>query len=147
MIIREYRPEDFREVEKLWKETGIYNVERGDTAEIILRCNRAGGRFLVMEDPDSVRIAGTSWMTWDGRRIFLHHFAILPEYQGQGFGRTLALRSLEFAREKDCPVKLEVHRENTPAVSLYRSLGFEVFKDYEIYMNLDPVRQAGKADP
>ena len=138
MIVREYRPEDFGEVEKLWKETGIYTVERGDTAEIILRCNGTGGRFLIMEDPDSGRIAGTSWMTWDGRRIFLHHFAILPEYQGHGHGRILALRSLEFAREKNCPVKLEVHRENTPAVNLYRSLGFEVFTDYEIYMKLGP---------
>lgn len=138
MYIRDYTPSDFPQIERLWKETGIYTMERGDTPSIILRCNEAGGKFLVMEDPENGHVTGTSWMTWDGRRVFLHHFAISPELQGKGFGRTLANRSLEFAKQKGCPMKLEVHRENTPAVSLYRSLGFEVFEDYEIFMILDP---------
>jgi ribosomal protein S18 acetylase RimI-like enzyme len=138
MVIRDYRPDDYQQVEKLWKETGIYTVERGDTAGIIQRCNHFGGKFLVMEDPATGSVAGTSWMTWDGRRVFLHHFAIRPSLQGQGHGRSLAIRSLEFARQRGCPVKLEVHRKNTPAVNLYRSLGFEVFEDYDVYMKLDP---------
>ena len=138
MVIRDYRPADFPSVEELWKETGIYTMERGDTPGIILRSNAAGGKFLVMEDPATGLLAGTSWMTWDGRRVFLHHFAIRTSLQGKGLGRALALRSLEFAKQKNCPVKLEVHRDNTPAVNLYRDLGFEVFEDYEVYMKLDP---------
>jgi ribosomal protein S18 acetylase RimI-like enzyme len=138
MVIRDYRPDDYPQVEELWKETGIYTVERGDTADIIERCNLKGGKFLILEDPSSGSIAGTSWMTWDGRRVFLHHFAIRPAFQGQGHGHLLAVRSLEFAKQKDCPVKLEVHQENTPAVNLYRSLGFKVFEDYDVYMKLDP---------
>ena len=85
MIIRDYRPSDFPQVEKLWKETGIYIFERGDTAEIIKQCNDLGGQFLVMEAPDNSLVFGSSWMTFDGRRIHLHHFAILPSYQGLGF--------------------------------------------------------------
>jgi ribosomal protein S18 acetylase RimI-like enzyme len=102
MHIREYRDKDFSKVEQLWKETGIYTLERGDTAGIIRKCNEQGGKFLVMEDPASGTIVGTSWMTWDGRRIFLHHFSIDPTLQGRGLGRRLALKSLEFAREKAC---------------------------------------------
>ncbi len=138
MIIRDYEHTDFDEVEGLWKETGIYHVERGDTREIIERCNRLGGRFLVMEDEATGRVAGTSWMSWDGRRIHLHHFAIRPSLQGKGLGRRLALESLRFARQRGCPVKLEVHRENIPAIRLYRRLGFEPFEDYDVYMILDP---------
>jgi ribosomal protein S18 acetylase RimI-like enzyme len=138
MTIRDYRPEDFPEIVELWHQTGIYTAERGDTADLILQCNRQGGRFLVMEDPTSGHPAGTSWMTWDGRRLFLHHFAIRPDLQGQGLGRELAVRSLEFARTKGCPVKLEVHRENHAAVRLYESLGFESFGDYDVMMNLNP---------
>jgi ribosomal protein S18 acetylase RimI-like enzyme len=138
MVIRDYHPDDFPQVEKIWQDTGIYKVERGDTAERILQCNRHGGRFLIMEDPETGQLAGTSWMTWDGRRVFLHHFCIRPSEQGKGHGRTLAIRSLEFAREKGCPMKLEVHRENKAAVNLYRSLGFEIFKDYHVYMILNP---------
>ena len=138
MTIRDYTPNDFPHVEKLWKETGIYTAERGDTSEIILHCNLAGGKFLVMEDPVTGKIEGTYWMTCDGRRLFLHHFAINPTFQGKGHGRALAHSSLDFAREKNFIMKLEVHQQSTPAVNLYRSLGFEVFEDYHIYMNLDP---------
>ena len=138
MWIRDYRPEDFPLVETLWKETGIYTAERGDTAEIIIRCNQSGGKFLVLEEKSSGILVGTSWITWDGRRLFLHHFAIRPDQQGQGLGRLLALKSLEFAREKNAPMKLEVHQSNHIAVDLYRSLGFTVFEDYDIFMILDP---------
>ena len=138
MVFRDYHPGDFPQVETLWKETGIYSAERGDTAAIIERCNQNGGKFLVMVDPAFNQIIGTSWMTWDGRRLFLHHFAIHPLFQGQGHGRNLALQSLAFARHRKCPVKLEVHRDNTAAVNLYRSLGFKVFVDYEVYMHRNP---------
>jgi len=138
MVIRDYRPDDFPQVEALWKETGIYTVERGDSSDIILRCNQSGGKFLVMEEEQTGLVAGTSWITCDGRRFFLHHFAIRPDHQGQGLGRKLALKSLEFARESNVPVKLEVHRSNQAAVKLYRSLGFKVFDNYDVYMILDP---------
>jgi len=125
---------DFPQVEALWKECGIYSSERGDTSEIIDRCNSQGGKLLVMEDPETGRIIATSWLTWDGRRVLLHHFAVRPSYQKQGCGRSLALKSLEFAREKGSPVKLEVSPLNLPAIQLYQSLGFELLGDYDVYM-------------
>jgi ribosomal protein S18 acetylase RimI-like enzyme len=134
MIIRLYRPGDFQQIEDLWKETGIYTVERGDTAELISQCSTQGGKFLILEDDSSKRIIGTSWLTWDGRRIYMHHFAILPAFQGLGYGRKLALESLSFASEKKAPMKLEVHGQNLRAIQLYKSLGFKVFKDYDVYM-------------
>ena len=138
MNIRDYQCGDFPQIEALWKETDIYTVERGDTAEIILRCNACGGRFLVMENTSTEQIVATSWLTWDGRRVLMHHFAVLPSIQGKGYGRKLAVESLAFASEKGAPLKLEVKRQNLPAVKLYQSLGFDVFEDYDIYMILDP---------
>ncbi|MCD4711217.1 MAG: GNAT family N-acetyltransferase [Bacteroidales bacterium] len=134
MIIRNYKPGDFPQIDALWRETGIYTVERGDTSEIILRCNTQGGKFLIMENELNSRIVGTSWLTWDGRRVLMHHFAVLTSLQGKGFGRKLAIESLAFAREKESPLKLEVHRDNIPAIQLYKNLGFEVFEDYDVYM-------------
>lgn len=135
MRIRDYQPGDFPQIETLWKETGIYTLERGDTPEMIERSKAMGGRFLVMEDPGTGTIVATSWLTVDGRRLFLHHFAVLPAFQNQGLGRTLALKSLEIAREKGYPVKLEVHAENRPAVHLYESLGFKLFEGFNVYIN------------
>jgi len=134
MRIRDYQSRDFPQIEVLWKDTGIYRAERGDSPDAVERCNAMGGKFLVLEDPDSGKIVATSWLTWDGRRIFWHHFAVLTSLQNQGYGRTLALASLDFAREKGLPVKLEVETHNHPAVHFYRSLGFEPLGDYDVYL-------------
>jgi len=134
MIIREYRQGDFPQVENLWKETGVFTPERGDTPDIIQTCNNQGGKFLILEDETDHRIIGTSWLTWDGRRIHLQYFAILPSMQGKGYGRLLTEASLSFAREKKVPVKLEVHRNNIRAIKLYEDMGFKILDGYEVYM-------------
>ena len=134
MIIRDYRPDDYPQIESLWKETGLFDAKRSDTPETILRCNSQGGKFLILEDEINKRIIGTSWLTWDGRRVLMQYFALLPALQGLGYGRKLALESLEFSRNKKAPMKLEVHRENISAIQLYKKLGFKVLEGYEVYM-------------
>ena len=132
--IRDYRPEDFVSLLELWQETNLAQPERGDNAEVIKQCNDQGGRLLLMEETEKETIIGSSWMTWDGRRIYLHHFGILPSYQGLGLGTELAEKSLEWIRQKGQQVKLEVHKENHAAKRLYEKFGFFAFRDYDIYM-------------
>jgi ribosomal protein S18 acetylase RimI-like enzyme len=136
-IIREYRKEDYPKLEKLWKETGLGYPERGDDAKVIERCNALGGKLLVMTDPSDTILIGSSWLTFDGRRIFLHHFGISPEHQNRGLGKELALSTLRIIKELGFQVKLEVHRQNTVAKKLYENLGFSLFPDYDIYMIRD----------
>ena len=133
-LIRDYRQGDFKGLQVLWEATDMGQKERGDTEEVIDRCNSMGGKLLIMENPGSGEIIGSSWMTWDGRRVFLHHFGILPAYQKHGFGTMLAKESMKWIREKGQQVKLEVHKHNLPAKHLYEKLGFFSFKDYDIYM-------------
>jgi len=65
---------EFEEIQSLWVQTGMGNSERGDTASTILRCNENGGKLILMKERISDEIIGTSWLTFDGRRIFFHHF-------------------------------------------------------------------------
>jgi ribosomal protein S18 acetylase RimI-like enzyme len=134
MIIRDYRPGDFPQIEALWKETGVFRPERADTPEIILRCNSQGGKFLILEDEMNKRIVGTSWLTWDGRRVLMQYFALVPTLQGLGYGWKLAIESMAYARNKGASIKLEVHHDNIPAIELYRSLGFKILEGYEVYL-------------
>ena len=134
MLIRDYQIGDFPQVETLWKKTGIYRADRGDTHEIIEKCNALGGKFLLMEDSEKKLIFASSWLSFDGRRFHMHHFAVLPSYQNQGFGRSLANKSLSYARQRNIPVKIEVHKENPEALHLYESLGFEPLQAYGVYI-------------
>lgn len=134
MIIRDYRPGDFPQIETLWKETGVYRSERGDSPEVILQCNAQGGKFLILEDETNNTIIGTSWLTWDGRRIFMQYLAVLPSQQNLGYGRKLAVESMKFARDRKASIKLEVHRDNIHAIQLYKHLGFKILEAYEVYL-------------
>ncbi len=131
---RDFSRQDFPEILKLWEINDMGGAERGDTADTILQCNSQGGHFIIMDLPGEKKIIGTSWMTWDGRRMFLHHFCIHPSYQKMGLGEMLGIESLKFIKKKNAQVKLEVHKENLPAKKLYKKLGFFAFEDYDIYM-------------
>lgn len=140
--IRDFCQGDFPQVNDLWVQTGMGGVHRGDTLEVIERTIACGGKFLVMLEPVSKKIIGTSWMTNDHRRVYLHHFGILPEYQGQGLSKPLLLESLKFTKETGLQVKLEVHRDNIKAGNLYKNHGFKYLGDYDVYI----VRDLDKID-
>jgi ribosomal protein S18 acetylase RimI-like enzyme len=135
MIMREYREGDFPELEQLWRETGVFRPERGDTSDTIIQCIRQGGTLLVLEDEVQKRIVGSSWLTWDGRRVHMQYFAVRPSRQGNGYGRQLAQASIDFARSLEAPIKLEVHHNNIQAIQLYENMGFKVLHGYEVYIH------------
>lgn len=61
----------------------------------------------------------------DGRLGFLQRLAVLPEHQGNGFGRTLVVDSLRWAARWRCDrVMVNTDVSNEPALGLYKQLGF-----------------------
>ncbi len=138
MFFRDYMPSDYPGLLLLWEELDMSPRERGDTPEVIERTIAMGGKLIVMEEDGTGNIAGSSWMTFDGRRFFLHHFGIQKIYQRKGWGMKLAVKSLQLIKEKGYPVKLEVQRENISAIRLYEKCGFTPFPDYVLYMLRQP---------
>jgi ribosomal protein S18 acetylase RimI-like enzyme len=138
MIIRDYQKGDFNSIMNLWCDTGMGSRTRGDDEATVERSILMGGRMLVMCNEDTRgTIIGTSWMTFDGRRIHLHHFGIDPAFRRQGHARELLRESLRFVKEKGYQVKLEVHRSNNGAVEVYRKAGFVYLGDYDVYIIRD----------
>lgn len=135
--IRDFRESDYDEIVQFWELTGLGNPERGDTFKTIRDTVRMGGKMLVMEEKSTGKICGTSWMTFDGRRIFLHHFGILPKLQGKGLAKTLLTASLQYIRKKGYQAKLEVHTNNSKAINLYKKFGFKLLDGYDVYILRD----------
>ena len=136
-LIREYQKDDFIGISHLWSVTDMGNPGRGDDEKTIEDSIKIGGCMLVLTEKVSGTICGTSWMTFDGRRIHLHHFGILPEHQGIGLANNLMKASLKHAKIKGYQVKLEVHRSNFKAICLYKKSGFEYLGDYDVYIIRD----------
>ncbi len=140
MVFRNYRSGDFEQLSGLWEELGMGGKERGDTHDVIVQTLAHGGKLILLEDENTGTLIGSSWLTFDGRRVYLHHFGISKAHQGNGWGTKLAIESLKFIKEKGYQVKLEVHKDNLPAKHLYEKLGFGAFTDYDIYMIRHPHR-------
>jgi ribosomal protein S18 acetylase RimI-like enzyme len=135
MTIRKYLKGDFNGIMNLWVATDLSRPERGDDEATVERSLGMGGLMLVMcDDSPAKNIIGTSWMTFDGRRLHLHHFGIDPAFQGRGLAKELLRETLRFVKGKGYQVKLEVHQSNTAAVGLYRKAGFEYLGDYDVYI-------------
>jgi ribosomal-protein-alanine N-acetyltransferase len=94
--------------------------------------------LLLLEHRADSKVVGTSWISCDGRRLFLHHFGIRPSFQGRGLSKILLRETLAHARAVEMQIKLEVHRANLRAIELYRKGGFEALGEYEVYIIRDP---------
>jgi ribosomal protein S18 acetylase RimI-like enzyme len=137
LIIRDYQEGDYDGLINFWYLTDMGNPERGDSIETINRTLQLGGKLLIMESQSSKQICGSSWMTYDGRRILLHHFGILPECQGKGLSKILLKESLQFIKSIGAQVKLEVHSTNFKAINLYKKFGFKHLGEYNVYIIRD----------
>lgn len=137
ILARDYQGDDYEQIMDLWNRTGLGGRGRGDDRDIIEASIEMGGKLVVLEDEKKGRIVGTSWMTFDGRRIHLHHIGVLPEYRNKGYGKWLTRLSLEHAQKKGYQIKLEVREDNEKAIGMYRELGFQRLGDYDIYIVRD----------
>lgn len=136
--ITPYQPDDFDALAALWLSTGLGDVARGDNQQTIADTLALGGVLYVMKTEPGNELIGTSWITNDGRRLYLHHFGIKPDYQKQGLSKPLLKKSLEFAKQMNRQIKLEVHRDNLRALNLYHKAGFYYLGDYLVYIIRNP---------
>ncbi len=131
---RNYQQGDFQKVLLLWEETGLGDEKREDNETIILNTLKSGGKLILMFDLSSEKLIGTSWITNDQRRLYLHHFGIAKIYQGQELSKPLLEKSLKFAKNTGLQIKLEVHKNNIVAQELYRKYDFKYLGDYLVYI-------------
>ena len=135
--IREFIDSDYSEMILLWENLGLGGAYRGDDLMIITRTIKMGGQLLLLIEKDSGLIIGTSWLTLDGRRTYLHHFGIKADFQGKGLATILLNASLKLAKTYGMQIKLEVHKDNVKALGLYKKAGFTCLGDYQTYIIRD----------
>lgn len=87
MKIREFSLDDFPEMFEIWRESGL-EIRPGDDLEgVKLKLERDPDLFLVAEEDR--QIVGGVIGGWDGRRGFIWHLAVKPDYRRKGVARAL----------------------------------------------------------
>lgn len=116
-----------------WKK-GIYPVEE-DAAEAIKEGtlfaakhnNTIIGTVILHHKPEDAYRTVNWHIDLDYTDIFLiSTFAIHPDYQKQGLGRQMMDFIIDHCKKMNAKaIRLDVHEKNTPAISLYKSYGFQ----------------------
>lgn len=128
MQVREFKLEDYGEIMRLWKETGLV-IRPGDELEgIKTKSQRDPDLFLIAEEED--QILGVVMGAWDGRRGWIYHLAVRPSHQRKGIGEAL-IRELEkrLIRKGARKANAQIYQWNTKSLDFFKAIGYEVHSD------------------
>ncbi|MFX0025705.1 MAG: GNAT family N-acetyltransferase [Candidatus Hermodarchaeota archaeon] len=128
MKIENFSLQFYEDVVDIWKKTGI-SITSSDTKE--------GINIMLNKNPDLCLIAkidekviGVVMGGFDGRRGYVHHLAIDPEYQKKGYGRLLMDELIERLKKKRIhKVHLFIEKHNEDVIAFYNKLDWEIRKD------------------
>ena len=114
------------------------NAELTVTREMQRRAVGAPGTRIFIAEDDAKRIVGCATLcvyeSPTGRKASVEDVVVASAFRGQGIGRTLLQRIIDFAGSKLSPIDL--HLTSNPsreeANALYQALGFEK-RDTNVY--------------
>ena len=121
--IRTYKHADMEDVIHIWKECGLIRSWNNPKLDIQRKVNTQKDLFFVGEL--SNKIIATAMFGYEGHRGWLNYFAVIPEFQKNGFGKQL----LEFGEmiliAKGCPkLSLQIRADNKEAINFYEAVGY-----------------------
>jgi len=134
----------YHEIIDLWKRSGI-EVSSSDTRDEIARIlKRNPDLFLIGKENE--KVIAVVMGAFDGRRGYVHHLAIDPDYQKKKYGKMMMDELIEkFQVKKAHKVHLFIEKYNKEVVDFYRKLGWEV-RDDLIMMSFVPDKRLYKRD-
>lgn len=114
---------DYEEVYRLWASAGI-TLKKSDEREEIEKMLKRNPNTCLVGEKDGKIIAAVMG-GFDGRRGYIHHLAVQPSLQGQGYGGQL-LKELErrFTQMGVKKVHLFVVDTNKEVIGFYEKNGY-----------------------
>lgn len=132
-IIREMTIDDYDQVFAMWQITSKRALSSADEREEInryLNRNKGLSQVAVMDG----KIVGTVLAGHDGRRGFIHHMAVLPDYRRHGIAKAMAEKAIEnLAREGICKTHIFTYKDNAQGQAFWKSVDFKKREDIFVY--------------
>jgi putative acetyltransferase len=123
---------DLEAVLDLWGQTEGVGLNESDTPKQLRAfLDRNSGLSVIARD--GPRLIGAVLCGHDGRRGYLHHLAVLPNYRGRGLGRQMAetcLAALGALGILKCNIFL--YADNEPGERFWRQCGWSARSDLKV---------------
>ena len=133
MIIRPMTIDDYDEIFARWQITTKRALSKADERSQIERYLKRNEGMSQVAVTDG-KIVGTVLAGHDGRRGFIHHMAVLPEYRRRHIGRKLAKRAIEcIAAEGIDKTHIFCYQNNQTGQNFWSSFGFKKRDDVFVF--------------
>lgn len=131
--IKEMTIDRYDEIYAMWQITSKRAISKADQREEIERYLIRNKGLSQIAEKDG-KIVGTVLAGHDGRRGFIHHMAVLPEYRRHGIARDMAQRAIErLTKEGIDKTHIFTYRDNEQGQAFWRSMGFTRRDDLFVY--------------
>jgi len=132
VIVRDFRPEDYAELARIWVDAGLPFKGRGRDGRDQLARQIASGAVFVLVAEDAGRILGAVLGSHDGRKGWLNRLAVIPEYRRAPVG--VAVRLVAASEERFRALRLEIFAcliedESVDSRRLMERLGYRRIDD------------------
>lgn len=133
MIIREMTIADYEEIYEMWQITTKRALSEADEKSQIKRYlerNKGLSQVAVVDG----KIVGTVLAGHDGRRGFIHHMAVMPEYRRHHIGQSLAQTAIEKIKAEGIDkTHIFSYQDNEVGQSFWKNFGFVKRDDVFVY--------------
>ncbi|MDO4830379.1 MAG: GNAT family N-acetyltransferase [Clostridia bacterium] len=133
MTIRPMTKDDYDEVYEMWQTTSKRALSNADSREQIERYldrNKGMSQVAVIDG----KIVGTVLAGHDGRRGFIHHMAVMPQYRRKHIGHSLANKAIEkITAEGIDKTHIFCYQNNETGQDFWSDFGFKKRDDVFVY--------------
>lgn len=125
MTIRQYLPEDEKEVIELWQRCALTRAWNDPALDIKRKLKVNPELFLV--GLINSQLVATAMGGYDGHRGWIYYLAVDPDHQRKGLGRQIMKMVEHKLLDMGCPkLNLQVRDDNKDVVAFYQNIGYRV---------------------
>ena len=125
--------EDYDEVYAMWQTTSKRALSNADSREQIERYLDRNAGMSQVAAADG-KIVGTVLAGHDGRRGFIHHMAVMPQYRRKGIGHSLANTAIEKIKAEGIDkTHIFCYQNNETGQNFWKDFGFKKRDDVFVY--------------
>ena len=123
--VRVMRITDLPTARTLWKKTEGVGLMPDETPQLLAAFLARNPGISSVAVSDDGRPLGAMLGGHDGRRGYLYHLAVVPEYRGRGLARSLVEHSLgALAAAGIAKASIMVYADNKPGLAFWERLGW-----------------------
>jgi len=109
-----------------------FGMDEEDARSHLERIKERKDEHFLMIEADNRTVGKIRINRMDGE-AWVYGFAILPEFQGRGYGRKVLRNIVKSEHDAGNQIWLEVEAKNNRALGLYESVGFEKIQGQDYY--------------